>query len=247
MSEATELDILPPVIPEGTCIPTGPNQLQLLANIILLGAKLVVPQGINGFVRSQAEPSVEDRGKLWFKTDPNNDITGWYFYSEQYSQWLWPVGQIYSTVERRVLLVSNVSEVWLYDGGSGDNPATTFPTAISGAMWQEDTAFAAKFPIGAGILPSGTVLSPSGTGGEEKVTLTLAEIPEAVSIPVQTIPAGGNPGEQFLQHDENQEEDVGVNRNEADNTEGGGQAHNNIPPYIVVVFAKRTIRQYYTP
>ena len=50
-------------------------------------------------------------------------------------------------------------------------------SVVSGPMWEEVTELRAKFPIGAGTLPSGTVLAVGDTGGEEKHVLTIPEIP----------------------------------------------------------------------
>lgn len=67
--------------------------------------------------------------------------------------------------------------LYLYDGGDGDDPAVTAPTATTGAMWEQDSAFHGRFPIGVGTTPGGTSVAVLGTDGNDLKTIAEANLP----------------------------------------------------------------------
>lgn len=193
------------------------------------------------FNMSESEPDPDQRDRPWLRL-VGGFPDRWYVYAG--GAWVWPNPRQAGGGER-IIWIGAESDLWSYDGGDGTDPSTVAPTATTGAMWKKDTTMAAQFPIAVGTLPSGTVISPGSTGGAEDVELTLAQIPEAVTIPIQKFqPSGAN---EFLAHDALEDDDVGVNRDVDDNIVGGGEAHNNMPPYYGVIFAVRTNRTLYVP
>ena len=104
------------------------------------------------------------------------------------------------------------------------------PSALFGGSWEKVTD---RFPIGAGgSYPLGS------TGGEANVTLTVNQIPahihETRYYNDETTPP---PGSDWVPA---AHRNTGVNVVGGDtyNT-GGGQAHNNMPPYIAVNIWRR--------
>ena len=139
------------------------------------------------------------------------------------------------------------SALWSLDGGDGTNPVVTPPTAISGAMWEQVTQLAAKFPLGAGTLPSGTVIGVGTTGGEENHSLTVPELAPHTHLN----PLVSNDVEQGTG-----DHKAALTTNSAlwsvttQSTGGSGTPpvvvpHNTMPPYYGIHFIRKTIRQYY--
>jgi hypothetical protein len=73
--------------------------------------------------------------------------------------------------------------LWAYQGGDGTDPASVAPTDFTGAMWQVDTDFEFRFPLGIGhsnigtnpvpyAPASNTVVAQGATGGAEKIVIT---------------------------------------------------------------------------
>lgn len=137
-----------------------------------------VPGQYSVVIDSETEPAIADRGKLWHKLLPGGAPTGKLF---KYFNGMWvspnPIEPL--AIERK-WVEATPPEIWSYDGGDGNDPATTPPTDATGAMWEEDKNYAARFPLGAGTspAPSSTLFSVGDTGGEEKHALLAAEIPK---------------------------------------------------------------------
>jgi len=140
-----------------------------------------------------------------------------------------------------------------FDGGDANASS-----AISGPMWQ--VVLQATFPMGAGTLPSGTVVTSGQTGGEEKHVLTLNELaphthavklthgnsytgepnvltvgngsadPQPFTDPIAGLSSGGDPSTAIGTPPIPQ----------------SALAHNTLPPYTVVIFIQRTARLFYT-
>lgn len=104
---------------------------------------------------------------------------------------------------------------------------STSPATLFGGTWQkiED-----KF-----LLASGTSYSNGATGGEAEHTLTIAEMPthHHKTGSRQTYGSGSTWG--LINYGSS----VSTQDRDTSST-GGGQAHNNMPPYLVVNVWKRT-------
>ena len=155
-----------------------------------------------------------------------------------------------------------------FDGGDS-NPLSD----ISGPMWQQakdsnGNLIAAMFPIPAGTLPSGTVLSLGATGGEENHTLTGPETPPHTHFIANTdqITTGGatdNPlnannsvayrtdnghdNPDYTLRGTNTAPTIGKTSNFGGDTSTPPvtKGHNTMPPYIVGYLLQRTARLYY--
>lgn len=110
----------------------------------------------------------------------------------------------------------------------GTNPGTL----LGFGTW---VAVANRMIVGKG---SGTFATAGATGGEETHTLTIAEMPSH-SHRQKVVANSGNPVDtrcDFVSDTNGTEYDQGV----YSYPEGGGGAHNNMPPYIVAYVWKRT-------
>jgi hypothetical protein len=150
--------------------------------------------------------------------------------------------------ERRIY-IGTTTNLLSYDGGDGTPYAGNI---YAGAMWEVDTNFAARFPVGVGTFAASGAVAVQGTttstavAGEDQHTLNVSEIP---SHNHQTI-------DQYYNLTQRGSADTTAfspdNRGEgtanilATTTAGGGAAHNNLPPFYGVYFIKRTARVYYT-
>lgn len=84
------------------------------------------------------------------------------------------------------------------------------------------------------LLGSSSAYEAGATGGEENHTLTINEMPSHS----HTISEGnGSPGSQWSL---DAVQCGGRNTSMGTNSTGGGRAHNNMPPYIVVDMWRRT-------
>lgn len=108
---------------------------------------------------------------------------------------------------------------------------STSPATLFGGTWQQikDTF----------LLSAGDTYTAGNTGGEATHTLTQAEIPNYVGtirIKDDTAPSQGGSGDMLLYSWTDKW------RSSVNNlfNELGGNAHNNMPPYLVVYMWKRT-------
>lgn len=139
----------------------------------------------------------------------------------------------------------NRTSIAALDGGDGDPDAAV--TAYTGPMWEIDTDFEALFPIGPGTLASGAIISEGDAGGEEKHSLTIAEIPpHDHPVLAASSNTGGGSDVQRLRPDStlaNSDANTGLT--------GGDPVtllvtpHNTMPPWRARYFIKRTARTHY--
>lgn len=128
---------------------------------------------------------------------------------------------------QRLLLQANINFNLIYPVGSiymstvNVNPATLF-----GGTWEQ---LEDRFLLGAG-----TTYTAGDTGGEAEHTLTVDEMPSH-RHQILASTQGTAFGSGYINPSNG-------SRNSNDQTEltGGGQAHNNMPPYLAVYMWKRT-------
>jgi hypothetical protein len=232
MPNLTLITLTPPSLPVGYC----PLNYQTLANDIISGTQATFNSSIgNSFFNfGSSTPALNNQVYPWLDEDGN-----WWVFNGGYWNRKHPVS--ITSSERRIF-IGTTNDLLSYDGGDGtSNP----PTNYTGAMWEVDTNFQARFPVGAGTFAASGVVTVGGTttstavAGEDKHTLTIPEMPSHTHsfFPLVTADAnnGGANGVQY-----------GTTASVATTSTGGDAAHNNLPPFYGVYFIKRTARVYYT-
>lgn len=239
MPNLTLITLTPPSLPVGYC----PLNYQTLANDIISGTQATFNSSIgNSFFNfGSSTPALNNQVYPWLDEDGN-----WWVFNGGYWNRKHPVS--ITSSERRIF-IGTTNDLLSYDGGDGtSNP----PTNYTGAMWEVDTAFQARFPVGAGTFAASGVVSVNGTAtstavvGEDQHTLVVGEIPSHTH---QIL-------DQYLNLCQRGTADTSAfsptNRSEGTSnllpttSSGGGAAHNNLPPFYGVYFIKRTARVYYT-
>ena len=226
-----------------------PSTYQEMANAFAAIYSVTLAQGTGiTIIASASKPT--DTTAVWLKLDSLGRPERLYYFAQ--GAWLSLHPAVPGTT---IIWTSALPNFQTFDGG--DNSGVI--SAISGEMWKEVEELRARFPIGAGTLPSGTVLAVGDTGGEEKHTLTQAELPvhnhfafkaESVGDAAPNVSTTTYAARTFDDNDDNVERyrvkgttntaDVGLTGNV-----GNGESHQNLPPYLTVYFLRRTDRLFY--
>jgi len=238
MPNLTLINLTPPNLPIGYC----PSNYQQLANDIIGGSQATFNSTIgNSFfnfgvsipaLNNQVYPWLDENGEWWVFNGGNwsrkNPI---------------PPG----TGERRIF-VGTTNDLLSYDGGDG----TAYSGNIyTGAMWEVDTAFEARFPVGvgtfaaSGVVTVGATTTSTAVAGEDKHTLITSEMPShthSMTWDSNDTKGGDQLKTLYFGPDANVPNDITKNTGST----GGDVSHNNLPPFYGVYFIKRTARIYYT-
>lgn len=251
MPNLTLITLTPPSLPVGYC----PLNYQSLANDIISGTQATFNSAIgNSFfnygastpaLNNQVYPWLDENGEWWVR------VSGYWARKN-------PIPA--NGPERRIF-VGTAADVLSYDGGDGTSTATN----TTGPMWEVDTAFDARFPVGVGAFAASGTVNVQGTttttsvAGEDKHTLTVPELAAHThNVAIKVFGHGGEDGDRSAA-------DGGTTSNTVTNNTtifpsstidpdldakavsvGGDIAHNNLPPFYGVYFIKRTGRVYYT-
>jgi len=250
MPNTIQLPIVAGNLPPGFCPATYQDILNMFASLMF--AQLSSGGGapvFSGFVVSATKPT--DTTVAWLQLDSLGRPTRLYFFAQ--GAWL----SLHPTVPGLTMWwFQALPDFTIFDGGDANSASP-----ISGAMWQQaldanSNVIAAQFPIAAGTLPSTTVLSVPGSGGEEQHVLVAGEVAphthilDGVGINMEC------PGsQQYLASghfvgDRNRPSavpgaDVPTKTNVGGGTGGIASGHNNMPPYVVGYLLQRTNRLYY--
>lgn len=232
------ISLTPPTLPTGYC----PASYQELTNVIISGTVATFNSNIGNtfFNTGSSLPSVDNQIYPWL----DDQGLWWVFRGGAWAR-IHPVSP--NSSERRIF-VGSTNDLLSYDGGDGTSGT---PTDYSGAMWEVDTAFEAKFPVGAGtfansgVVAVGDSTTSTAVTGEDQHTLTVAEMPEHSHLMVfdKQDTAGGDQLNTVYNGTDAGAVADGVER--TSNTTGDDAAHNNLPPFYGVYFIKRTARLYY--
>ena len=141
---------------------------------------------------------------------------------------------IYNRIENDIVSIENNIVDLIYPVGSIYMSVNSVdPSTLFGGTWEQ---IEDKF-----LLASGTNYASGTTGGEATHTLTTNEIPshshrEANS----TVVYNDSSSNRFATSGSGTRISLATNLNINTNSTGGGQAHNNMPPYLAVNIWKRT-------
>lgn len=234
------VDFVPGSFPPNYC----PATYQQLYNDMIALLTGSIPGNFTFVNYGPTTPDADDQDKPWIRTGAMGEPDRTYNYFSGSWAALNPTPA--SGSERRLWTgpLTGVGGLDTYDGGS-----VGAVTATSGPMWEEDTNFAGKVPVGVGTLsPSGTVLAVGDTGGVDQVTQTIAQLaahshgPDTVTDPTATSIVQNTSGAT------GQGTSAGGTFNiNAPTTgiTGASDPMNTMPPYRTVYFIKRTARIYY--
>lgn len=229
---STPITLLPGSLPAGYCI----SSAQDLNIDIVSRISAFLNDTFPGVWVGATAPTADYRDRVWFNT--TNGRWYWFTTGDWFTQARTPAGPS----GERMIWLDTEANLWLFDGGDGTNPSSVSPTATTGAMWMRDTTADARFPLGIGTLPSGTVIAiATPPAGDETVTLDETQIPAHTHGPGGGLSkfwgfkaGAGAPYGSTLGTDT-------VLESLTDAT-GGGLSHTNMPPWYPIILAKRTSR-----
>lgn len=226
------------------CWPADPQTfLNDLASItVALG-----PSTSNAIVGPQdSEPAITDRDKAWIRTSGGVPVFPliWTFYNGQWvSKFPIPAGTPWA-----LPYTGSLASIDTLDGGSAG-----IVSINTGPFWEVVASLAARIPVGAGTLPSGLILNPGDTGGEETHELLINELPPfQVSTKFYGASADGDNknvlGGDLLSNEASGAGSIAQTNILSDSTGGNAttllaDGHNTMPPYTVLNFLRRTARQ----
>lgn len=246
-----QLELVPGTLPVGVCF-SGANALQQIYELFFKLGYAALPAGAGYSIKVSdvgTPPSADEQSTVvWVPLNGSSQPLGWFKY--QGGAWLMPSTMGDHPEDERRIFVGSESDVWAYDGGDGTNPSAVVPTSTTGAMWEVDHTFDARFPLGAGTLAvSGTVVAVGATGGTDQTTITEAQLPaHHHEVTVEALNASGD-GSGCLtggKDDAISPRPDGTWTGDTEDT-GSGSAFDKMPPYKAVYLIKRTVRRYYTP
>lgn len=220
-------------LPVGLCMPVTNEQWQILV-ALLSGTADVSPNVHKG----EAAPT--DLTKIWYKTIAGVPDREYVFAS---GVWLakHPIPVGFTMLAPAGTALADIDTL---DGGEAGAV-----TAFTGPMWERDTDFDARFPIGPGTFPSGDVLAEGDIGGEEDHALTTAELAPHSHVVLAALSntGGGNDVQRLRPESTESDSDVSTADTGGDPVTPGlnGKAHNTVPPYRVRFFLKKSARTHY--
>jgi hypothetical protein len=220
---ATELlPILPGTLPPNICYDT--EQERIVAFAGQMWAQL---SGQAFYNYGDTKPAPEFNGYPWLR---QQDMR-WYYFA---GVWISPNPE-QSPYARRLFMGTTVN-LQTYDGGD-----TNAPSDRSGPMWEVDTAFDGRSPMGVGTIPLSDPSKSLALGeqyGEGSHTQTEDEMPEhAHNVQYAT----SDTGDGFPTVSNGTTAVLNYNTDE----KGGSEPMNWVHPVVGIYIIKRTARIYY--
>jgi hypothetical protein len=143
------------------------NEIGKILNVYLPGAYSPINYG-------STTPTAENQDRPWVRTNVDGSPDRVYVYYN--GKWVSP-HPITGASSYRALWVGSLASLYSFDGGDGTDPTVIAPTATTGAMWQEDTDFQDKIPMGV-LAATGQVPTVGATAGALDATIAEANLPE---------------------------------------------------------------------
>ena len=232
---------------------------QTVLNEFFKAVTAYLPGNYSLFTFGNTTPAVDDQDKPWIRTNVDGSPDRIYVYFN--GKWVSPHPITAGGNERKIWVGANDVTLWGYDGGDENDPGSVTPTATTGAMWEIDTAFNDRIPMG--VLPStGQVTSALATAGALTVTLSEANLPAHFhylfntqagtesDTGVNTSDSADRVGDDWFGGNRQ----YGISGSDAatypasvgkSSSVGSGTAISIVPPVVGVYFIKRTARVYY--
>jgi hypothetical protein len=158
----TSLPIIAEGVPAGLCYTNMSDDIPVIASFL---RAIFTGDEIN---TGSSTPAPEDRGKPWYRTNADGTDDGWWtFYSGFWIQ----KHPMFSGFIGFAPIGTALTDIDTLDGGEAGAI-----TSITGPFWQVVSELNAKSPIGPGTLPSGTIINPGDTIGEESHVQTADEL-----------------------------------------------------------------------
>lgn len=251
MPNLTLITLTAPSLPANYC----PASYQKLANDIIGGTQATFNSTVgNSFFNfGPTIPSINNQIFPWLDQDGQ-----WWIFDQGF--WVYKNTVAANGYDRRIF-VGTTTDLLSYDGGDG----TITVTPRTGPMWEVDTSFDARFPVGVGAFAASGAVAVNGTAtatsivGEDKHVLTIPELAAHThNVAIKVFGHGGEDGDRTSA-------DGGTSSPTLTNNTtifpgstldpdldakavsvGGDIAHNNLPPFYGVYFIKRTGRVYYS-
>lgn len=229
MPQNAALGFSAPNFPAGYC----PANWQQFANDFAAALSGYLPGAYSTINYGSTEPAATDRDKPWIRNDGRIyefDLPGLGAWVSRHPLAPGSVMMYSATLE---------SDIWSFDGGSGDKPSEVTPSGATGAMWEVVNAMRGRFPVCPGTLsPSGTVIANGATGGADQHTLTVAQMPaHAHSFSLGNSGAASVDIPPYLTRTADLTNQTG--------STGGDQPHPTISPYLSIWIIRRTNRLWY--
>lgn len=232
MPNALNLAVTPSALPAGFCL----TSYQQLLNDFSSHQSVTFPDTFKGVIVSPTKPGVNDTDKVWQKVDALGRPIRLYAFAQ--GAWLSP-HPVYPGMVNIWAAPLPADILSTFDEG---NNAGLSPT--SGVMWEEVVELRAKLPVGAGTLPSGTVLAQGTNAGAETVLLTGAHVPPHThGIPVTDVNQGA--GNALLVDSQHRALVDTLQTLPSAEINDATASFSIIPPVYVVYFLRKTIRRWY--
>lgn len=249
---SAEVIIQSTTLPEGFC-PSGSAAEQQRLDAYAAHMIGALPGSFTTLNFGSSTPEVDDRDKPWARTNDDGSFDKIYTFFN--GVWSSPHPDFVGTIK---LWEGDPSTIDTLDGGEAG-----VVSAQTGPMWEIVIQLAAKFPIGVGTLPSGTVLATGATGGLERVVLLIGNLARHFHQMFVDDQGNSNTGinptsttpvyrEKVSSDDPTNYRMSKVRSDDASlptvgptQTVGNDDSHENLPPFYALTYIRKTSRLYY--
>lgn len=243
--------LIPPTLSSNFCTKTPQQQ----ANELIGGTQVTSDSSFTNLLIQAGTPTVDERtGNAWLKLEGAELLPDKLY---KFADGVWASKHpIPASSPIRLPFFGTPAEVWSYDGGDGTDPASSTPTAVTGAMWTEDETLRGRLLMGAGDIPGSSPtknLAVAESYGSGSVTQTAQQVaPHTHPLDADSSILDGNEvkvvntgtgGAGLLIGDTGpSSQNLSVEVNEFTSTQ---EAMPIVPPVVGIRWIKRTNRSHY--